>query len=246
MSLFKMKTKKVEEQLDALRKQIEALQMTLEKQDSDNGKNDAEATEPIPDNNGFETLMAEFNDLKINFSEGNALLIKENEVLRNRLDEKQERFEQIVQASQEDRYRKDKVKLINKYIYHMDLIRKTLYDFDNGVIDTPSENEGQFWRSQIEALVKGMEATLLQEMVEVVVFGKIGDPVNPDYQETLDLVATDNPELDGRICASINPGYVWTLPYILKAKVTDNGDEIKHYRFLLRPEQIAVYKYNKQ
>lgn len=233
-------------ELEECHSTIVKLSEQLKKISSEKLPLEEEPIELAENNNGFEVLLTELKDLKNKISDENMSLLKENESLRNKIDEKQERLEYIIQTSQEDRYRKDKIKLINKYIYHMDLIRKTLYDFDHGVLNDPSENPGQFWRSQLEALIKGMEATLLQEMVEVSVFGKPGDPVNPDYQETLDMIATDNPELDGKICSSVNPGYIWTLPYILKAKITDNGDEIKHYRFLLRPEQITVYKYNKQ
>lgn len=175
----------------------------------------------------------------------NKRLTKVNIDMQERLDNKQERLEQIIQTCQEDRYRKDKIKLINKYIYQIDLIRKTLYDF-NINRNCESNNEAVvFLESQLKEVIKGMEATLFQEMVEKIQLGEKGAIVNPDIQETIDTVATDNPELDGKIYCSISPGYIWTLPYILKAKMTDTGNEIKTYRFLIRPEQIITYKFNK-
>ena len=44
-------------------------------------------------------------------------------------DIKQERLEKIIQTVQEDRFRKDKLKLINRCIFHADLIRKTIYEY---------------------------------------------------------------------------------------------------------------------
>lgn len=172
-------------------------------------------------------------------------LLKENSDIRGILNQKQERLEQIMQTTQEDRYKKDKIKLVNKYIYQMDLIRKVLYDFDSLRIAQSDKDSVTFLENQLKSIVVSMEATIAQEMVESIQYGRRGDTVNPELQETIDTVATDNPELDGKIYSSINPGYVWTLPYILKAKITDKGDEIKSYRFLVRPEQIIVYRLNK-
>lgn len=172
-------------------------------------------------------------------------LLKENSDIQELLDQKQEHLEQITQTCQEDRYKKDKIKLVNKYIYQMDLIRKVLYDFNSLRTMQSDEESVAFLENQLKSIVVSMEATLAQEMVEPIQYGEDGGTVNPELQETIDVVATNNPELDGKIYSSINPGYVWTLPYILKAKITDNGDEIKSYRFLVRPEQIIVYRLNK-
>ena len=172
-------------------------------------------------------------------------LLKENSDIQELLDQKQERLEQITQTCHEDRYKKDKIKLVNKYIYQMDLIRKALYDFDSRRTERSDKESVAFLENQLKSIVVSMEATLAQEMVEPIQYGEDGGTVNPELQETIDVFDTNDPELDGKIYSSINPGYVWTLPYILKAKITDNGDEIKSYRFLVRPEQIIVYRLNK-
>lgn len=190
-------------------------------------------------------ISEQIKSLSASVSIENQRLLQENAKISESLENKQLQLEQIVQTCQEDRYRKDKIKLINKYIYQIDLIRKTQYDF-RIYRDQQSESEAvAFLESQLTEIVKGMEATLLQEMVENIQTGEDGAAVNPDMQETIDTVSTDNPELDGKIYCSISPAYVWTLPYILKAKITDKGDEIKSYRFLIRPEQIITYKFNK-
>lgn len=103
-----------------------------------------------------------------------------------------------------------------------------------------------YLENQLSEVANGLDATLLQEMVERKSFGGNGDPVNLEMQEVVGTFSTEDASLDGKIYKSINPGYVWTLPYILKAKINENGDEIKNYKFLLRSEQIIVYKQNKQ
>lgn len=195
--------------------------------------------------NVLDAIKVNMDKLTAQICDEHQRLLKENSDLQESLDQKQERLEQIMQTTQEDRYKKDKIKLVNKYIYQMDLIRKVLYDFDSLRTVQSDKESVVFLENQLKSIVVSMEATLAQEMVEPIQYGEQGGNVNPEMQETIDTVATDNPELDGKIYSSINPGYVWTLPYILKAKITDKGDEIKSYRFLVRPEQIVIYRLNK-
>lgn len=197
-------------------------------------------------NNETADILKELQKVTSRCADENKRLIKENADLSNKLDETQLRMEQIIQTCQEDRYRKDKIKLINKYIYQIDLIRKTLYDFHLDRHNMQDNEAVAYLENQLSEVANGLDATLLQEMVERKSFGRNGDPVNLEMQEVVGSFNTEDASLDGKIYQSINPGYVWTLPYILKAKVNDNGDEIKTYRFLLRSEQVIVYKHNKQ
>ena len=226
---------------DEIRNLRERMQNLEKNASKDEGKS--------PDGSEPETALVDIqSNLKTILSlvsQENSRLVKENSDLENRLDEKQMRLEQIVQVCQEDRYRKDKVKLINKYVYHIDLIRKTLFEFAADRKKMQGAKAVDFLVHQLEELVVGMDATLQQEMVEIRRFGKPGDAVNLDMQEVIGSVPTDDSSLDGKIHSSVSPAYIWTLPYILKAKVTDNGDEIKSYNFLLRAEQVIVYKFNK-
>lgn len=234
--------------INTLESKIAHLQRNLNKDQSD-PKPQGEASNTSDSFTTIEKTLAliseQIKSLSASVSIENQRLLQENAKISEGLENKQLQLEQIVQTCQEDRYRKDKIKLINKYIYQIDLIRKTQYDFSI-YRNQLSENEAiVFLESQLTEIVKGMEATLLQEMVENIQTGEDGAAVNPDMQETIDTVSTDNPELDGKIYCSISPAYVWTLPYILKAKITDKGDEIKSYRFLIRREQIITYKFNK-
>lgn len=191
------------------------------------------------------SLEERVGDMDNRIAEENQHLTKENEELQVKLDNKQERLESIVQKIQEDRYKKDKMKLINRCIYQMDLIRKTLYDFESDHKGMSEKEAISFLQKQLEEVVKGMEATLAQEMVERIPCAKEGSNINLELQETIDTIFTDDPMLDGKVYRSINPGYIWMLPYILKAKITDDGSEIKNYRFLIRAEQVITYKLNK-
>ncbi len=193
----------------------------------------------------LELIMKEMQSIKDIISVENASLIKENVALQDRMIDKQEKLEHITQTCQEDRSRKDKVKLINKYIYQMDVIRKTLYEYPALRENMSDADAANYLEIQLQEVVKGMDASLMQEMVERLEQSKNGDVVNPELQETIGIVVTDNPALDGKVSYSVSPAYVWRLPYILKAKLSDKGDEIKSYRFLIRPEQIITYKINK-
>lgn len=237
--------------LEVLQKELTAKDDEIKKlkEQLENFEKNASRDDNNPDNpesaSAFADIQSNLKTILSLVSQENSRLVKENTDLENRLDEKQMRVEQIVQVCQEDRYRKDKVKLINKYVYHIDLIRKTLFEFAADRKKMQGAKAVDFLVHQLEELVIGMDATLQQEMVEIRRFGKPGDAVNLDMQEVIGSVPTDDSSLDGKIQHSVSPAYIWTLPYILKAKVTDNGDEIKSYNFLLRAEQIIVYKFNK-
>ncbi len=58
----------------------------------------------------------------------------------------------------------------------------------------------------------------------------------------MDSVQTDDPQMAGKVAGSESPAYVWTLPYILKARVDGDGNEINSYRFLLEREKVIIYK----
>lgn len=188
-------------------------------------------------------LQKSIKSINNSIIEENARLSKDNENLQSKLDSKQERLEEIMHKCQEDRYRKDKSKLINRIIYQSDLLRHIIYD-----TETQKENDLQkladFLRQQLVEINKYMETTLIEEGLECIREGKDGATLNLDYQEVIRTVPTDNPELAGKVHQSINPGYVWKLPYILKAKINDDGSIVSNYRYLIRPEQVITYKLN--
>ena len=49
-----------------------------------------------------------------------------------------------------------------------------------------------------------------------------------------------------KVRRTINPGYVWTLPYVLKAKANGEEHPLKEYRMIFRREQVECFKYIKK
>lgn len=163
-------------------------------------------------------------------------------VMEKRLADRSVQYEKLLQNVQEDRYRKDKAKLINKLIYFVDLQRRMLYDFD---VHRPNDEVG-FLRLQIENMIVAMDDALRHEMVTTMPMASEGDPLNEETMDVVDTVETDNPMLDSKIFRSISACYIWTLPYILKARVDENGDEVRNFKFVLHPEEVIVYKLKKK
>ena len=151
-----------------------------------------------------------------------------------------ERLEKIIQNVQEDRNRKDKSRLITRCIYQAGIIRKTILDYP--LLRDTIEDKEAFLLDQLNRIADGIDNSLTAEGIEVCHFADVGQKVNPEFQEVVGTIPTDDETLNNTVAQIINPGYVWTLPYILKAKITDSGEEIKTYRFLMQAEQIMAYK----
>ena len=163
-----------------------------------------------------------------------------------KLQEFRDKYERLLQNVQEDRYRKDKSKLINKLISYVDLMRRVLYDYDakrEGM--DPMTEDAIFFRQQIESLILSMDDALKHEMVNTLPMASPGDDVDEERMEVIDTVETDDPALDGKIFRSVSACYTWSLPYILKARINETGDEVRTYNFVLHPEEVITYKLKK-
>lgn len=166
--------------------------------------------------------------------------IREKDV---KLQDFRDKYEKLLQSVQEDRYRKDKAKLINKMIFYVDLMRRMLYEFDAKRKDQmPLTEDAVFFRQQIETLILSMDDTLKHEMVYTLPVANQGDDVDEERMEIIDTVETDDPALVGKIFRSVSACYTWSLPYILKARVNETGDEVRTYNFVLHPEEVITYK----
>ena len=163
-----------------------------------------------------------------------------------KLHEYVDKYERMFQNVQEDRYRKDKAKLINKVISYVDLMRRVLYDFDAKRNDQmPLTEDAAFFRQQIEGLILSMDDTLKHEMVYTLPMANHGDDVDEERMEVIDTVETDDSALVGKIFRSVSACYIWSLPYILKARINETGDEVRTYNFVLHPEEVITYKLKK-
>lgn len=169
-------------------------------------------------------------------------LISITEKLENSLNDKQLKLENLVQSYQEDRAKKDRIKLINRCIYLSDLVRKTLYEFECKVSDKDLTDLEGFLKKQLEEVVTGIDEALKAEAIEVIRTGKQGGDFDVKMHNSIDIKQTDISDLDGKVYMSISPAYIWTLPYVTRAK-SKEGEDILNYRFLLREEQVITYRY---
>lgn len=172
-------------------------------------------------------------------------LTSERQALAEKLARSEERFYQLTQTVQEDRYRKDKSRLLSACIDEANLIRSSLYDFrkrrDNGALKKSAELELE---EMLGKIVDHIDKRILRiERVEVLPQAEHGSDFQEDTQEIVGSVQTDDPQMAGKVARSESPAYVWTLPYILKAKVDGDGNEINNYRFLLEREKVIIYKH---
>ena len=160
-----------------------------------------------------------------------------------KLADRQTKYENLMQTVQEDRYRKDKVKLINRVIFFTDLIRRMLYDFNTHRDSSqPKNEETLFLEQQFEKIIETMDDTLRHEMVTTLPLPCEGDDFQDEYMEVIDTIETDNDALAGKVQRAISACYIWTLPYILKARLDENGNEVRHYQFVLHPAEVIVYR----
>ena len=159
---------------------------------------------------------------------------------------KQDRLENIIQTVQEDRYRKDKLKLINRCIFQSEMLRKTIYEYPDITKEMTLEQKEEFLLKQLNSVVIGFDSMLADEGAVVTHFAAVGEKMNNEFQEAVGARETDDEAKNGTVAEVVSPGYVCTLPYILKAKVNESGEEIKRYKFLMQTEKIIAYKFVKQ
>lgn len=159
---------------------------------------------------------------------------------------KQDRLENIIQTVQEDRYRKDKLKLINRCIFQSEMLRKTIYEYPEITKEMNAEEKEAFLLKQLNSIVIGFDSMLADEGAVLTHFAAVGEKMDKEFQEAVGARETDDEAKNGTVAEIVSPGYVWTLPYILKAKVNESGEEIKRYKFLMQTEKIIAYKFVKQ
>lgn len=144
-----------------------------------------------------------------------------------------------VQSFQEDLFRKSTTPYLKQFIALGDMMRK--------LVAETTENEkpsNTYLHEQIQKLIESIDYILRDFSVEV--YKHIPEEVqfNPQNQEVVAYCPTDNSELDRKVRRTINPGYIWTLPYILKAKANGEQLPLKEYSAIFRREQVECYKLN--
>lgn len=173
-------------------------------------------------------------------------LLDEQREMRKEKANKEERYEQLVSRVQEDRYRKDKVKILSRMIRMRSNITDMLGFYESEAMEGKDSDAAAYLLKQIKALIDGLDADLRQEMVIKMENGKPGSDLDEEHQEAVGTEPTDQPELAGKVCRSVSPGFYWTLPYIFKPRVNETGEEVMSYKFVINYEQVITYQYKKE
>lgn len=174
-----------------------------------------------------------------------ATLAEAHKEALKQLDAYSEKYDAIVSHVQEDRYRKDKAKMITRLIRMRGLIKDIAAEYQTEHMEGADSPAAQFLQKQLEALVVGLDNDLAQEMVYKIPEAQEGSEFNAERQEATGTQPTDDPEKVGKVYKSLSPAYYWTLPYIFKARVNENGETIHSYKFILTYEQVITYQLNK-
>lgn len=225
---------------------------SFDEKEKDSSNSTEQKTLPsIDDNSGkileIAQLISEKIDTLNSVVNNNQSLINAAKTSDEKLNAYTSKYEGLYQNVQEDRYRKDKAKIINKMIFYVDLMRRMLYDFINKRNpDEQLSDDAIFLKNQIENLIQSMDDTLKHEMVQTRPMAQNGDTFDEETMEVIDIIETDDASLDGKIFRSISACYTWTLPYILKARINENGDEVRRYSFVIHPEEVITYKLKQQ
>lgn len=231
---------KLKSEQDALR--IEELQKIIEELKSQEAPAEEPTLEPQPAVD-VDAIISKVSDLIKN--ENGKLIELCNEAQKAR-EKAEDKYSTLFSQVQEDRYRKDKVKILSRSIRIRGMIMDLLYDYQANKMEGSETPAAQFLQTQLKNLIDCLEADLKQEKVFKLENGKDGADFDEEHMEACGVEPTDNPELSGKVYRSVAPGYYWTLPYILKPRITDTGDEVYSYKFIISYEQVITYKYTKE
>lgn len=156
----------------------------------------------------------------------------------DKTEDKLMRKEADVQSFQEDSRLKATAPFLKQFIHLGDMMRKVLED-----VPEHKDDVSEYLTGQIEKLTDSIDYILRDFSVDVFRHSPENTQFDPYTQQAFDY-PTDNPELDKKVRRTLHPGYVWTLPYILKAKANGEEHPLKEYRMVFRREQVECYKYS--
>ncbi|MBO4738696.1 MAG: hypothetical protein J5606_03950, partial [Bacteroidales bacterium] len=181
------------------------------------------------------SLMQKITDINDGINNSINTLETNRKELERKYHDSLDKYNNLVENCQIDRYRKDKIKLINSCISRANLWRDYLM---KGTINMSIEET-------IHKFIRDIDGILNRESVIVLKQAEEGSEYNEEHQEIVDTKETMDENLDGKIAVSESPAYIWTLPYILNAKVDEDGNKIHNYRFVIETEKVIIYKLNK-
>ena len=230
----------VSDDSDALKAEIEQLKQEIKQKNRDldelnNLLKQSAAKENDKKESSSDDALQKIQDvlaeIKNDLFSGNSELIALLDKAENRL----QRRDAEVQSFQEDYYRKTITPYIRQFIALGDMMRKV-------VDEAPEETKGQYIEAQFGKIVESIDYILRDFSFAAYQEGEYGSDYNPQKQDVVAYKETDKIELDKKVSRSLNPGYVWTLPYIIKAKANGESLPLKSYEFIFRKEQVETFK----
>ena len=183
-------------------------------------------------NDTLQEMQHTLAEIKNTLSIENAELMSLLDKTENRL----QRRDAEVQSFQEDYYRKTITPCVRQFIALSDMMRKV-------IDEAPEETNGQYFEVQFGKIIESIDYILRDFSFTTYQEGTCGMNYNPQKQDVVAYKETDNPELDKKVSRSLNPGYIWTLPYIIKAKANGEPLPLKSYELIFRKEQVETFKF---
>lgn len=158
----------------------------------------------------------------------------------DKTEDKLMRKEADVQHFQEDARLKATAPFLKQFIALGDMMRRV-------VEAQPDEAEASaaYFKQQLNQLTESVDYILRDFSVDVFRHNPEDDKFDPHTQQAFEYLTNDK-SLDKKVRRTINPGYVWTLPYVLKPKANGEEHPLKEYRAIFRREQVECYKYVEQ
>lgn len=155
----------------------------------------------------------------------------------DKVEDKLMRKEADLQGFQEDSHLKATAPFLKQFIHLGDMMRKVVEENP-----TDTEASATYLLKQFKQLINSIDFILRDFSVEVFQHDEEDTRFDPHTQQAFDYLTNDI-TLDKKIRRTINPGYVWTLPYILRAKANGEAHPLKEYRMIFRREQVECFKY---
>ena len=210
-------------------KELDELKKLLKKNETENKESQNDSLSFFK--SAFDEMQHILLDVKNALSVENAELVS----LLNKTEDRLLRRDAEVQSFQEDYYRKTITPCIRQFIALGDMMRK--------VIDETPEDAGvQYFKVQFGKIIESIDYILRDFSFVTYQEGSYGMAYNPQKQDVVAYKETEDPELDKKVSRSLNPGYIWTLPYIIKAKANGEPLPLKSYELIFRKEQVETFK----
>lgn len=195
------------------------------------------------DNYTLEELRRELHDFMKQMSQTLSEKIdNENIELVHILDKMENRLrrkESDLQGFQEDSRLKATAPFLKQFINLGDMMRRVIDDNPSS-----AEESASYLLKQMQRLIESIDCILRDFSVEPYQHNEEDTIFDPYTQQSFEY-PTDNPDIDKKIRRTLNPGYVWTLPYIIRAKANGEEHPLKEYRMIFRREQVECFKYIK-